>query len=273
MDLDWCSEESFNQAQLFNDSSVIKSKMNEKNSIKPKIIQSHTYSKNKKELDVNECFNLDLDTTDKIKVLEILNYLSFVSNNLRTIIRNKNLMSGFDQSNFDNLMKYLFWLRDACDKMKNYFVSSKKRDSLDNNFKPFKTSSYKFCNYSNSCSIHKNKTKLCDKNHFVFDMVLIDIHKLIESLEILTLDGLTHLNNIFSEKLIKITVNENSSCTIEKIEQNENVEFIEANNIFYINKNVIFKCFDVISFVLNKMYDESISFLNYDIESYQINLP
>lgn len=273
MDLDWCSEDNLNQTQLFNDSSVIKSKINEKNSIKPKVHHTQTYNKNKKELDVNECFNLDLETTDRIKILEILNYLSFVSNNLRTIIRNKNLMSGFDKGNFDNLMKYLYWLRDSCDKMKNYFISSKKRESLDNSFKPFKTSSYKFCNYSNSCSIHKNKNKVCDKNHFVFDMVLIDILKLIESLEILTNYGLKYLNDIFSDKLIKITVGENSSCTFETFDINENIEFVETPNVFYINKNVVFKCFDVISFVLNKMYDESISFLNYDIESYQINLP
>jgi len=104
-------------------------------------------------------------------------------------------------------------------------------------------------------------------------MVLIDIHKLIESLEILTLDGLTHLNNIFSDKLIKITVNDNSTCDIQTVESNENVEYIESGNVFYINKNVLFKCFDVISFVLNKMYDESITFLNYDIDSYQIILP
>jgi hypothetical protein len=195
-----------------------------------------------------------------------------VSNNLRTIIRNKNLVSGFDNDNFDNLMKYLVWLRNACDKVKTYFVCSKRREnSNDTVFKPFKTSSYKFCNYKNSCSIHKNKNKTCDKNHFVFDMVLIDIDKLIESLNVVSQNNLHYLNWIFSDKWINITVNEDSTYQIKEITPSENIN-LESSNVHLIDKNVVFKCFDVISYVLNKMYEESSTFLSYDIESYQINL-
>ena len=273
MDLDWCTEKNINESQLFNDNSVIKHKTSDKSPNKYNTSQPNTlnYNKYKKELEAINCFNLDLDVTDKFKILEILNYLSFVSNNLRSIIRNKNLISGFDKDTFDNLIKYLVWLKNGCDKVKKYFVCSKKRDnSIDGIFKPFKTSSYKFCNYKNSCSIHKNKNKTCDKNHFVFDMVLIDIEKLIESLEFITKDNLEHINCIFSDNWIKITLDE-SNNKIEQIETIENVN-MEIPNIYYIDKIVIFKCFDVISYVLNKMYEESITFLSYDIESYQINL-
>jgi hypothetical protein len=223
-------------------------------------------------MNVNECFNLILDTNHKFKILEILNYTSFVSNNLRTIIRNKNLISGFDQNNFNDLMKYLHWLKNACDKVKIHFNCNKKKENPnDLLFKPFKTSSYKFCNYKNSCSIHKNKYKICEKNHFVFEMVLNDINKLIESLNIITVNDLDYLNWIFYDNCIKITVSDDLSYTIEKLEPDANIQE-DTLNIYFINKNVIFKCFDVISYVLNKMYEEASTFLTYDIESFQINL-
>jgi hypothetical protein len=279
MDLDWFSEDNFVNAELFNDNSIIKQKTIEKNITKtknsPKYI--NTNNKYKKELDASECFNFNLESTDKMDILEILNYLSFVSNNLRTIIRNKNLISGFDKETFENLMKYLFWLKDACFAVKQYFICSKKRENINENiFKPFKTSSYKFCNYKNNCSIHKNKNKTCDKNHFVFDMVLIDINNLILSLEIITSKDLDYLNWIFSDNILSILVNEMTddktpNCEINKLKINDNVTS-ELVNLFFIDKNVILKCFDVISYVLNKMFEESATFLNYDIESYLINL-
>jgi hypothetical protein len=274
MDLDWCTEDNINGFQLFNDNSVIKHKISEKSSDKCKNSPQNTFAYNKyrKELDACECFNLNLNSTDKFDILEILNYLSFVSNNLRTIIRNKNLVSGFDQDNFNNLIKYLTWLRDACDKVKTYFICSKRRDNInDFIFRPFKTSSYKFCNYKNSCSIHKNKNKTCDKNHFVFDMVLIDIEKLIESLKVVSSNNFSNLNWIFSDKWINITVNEDSSYQIKEMDTIENVN-LEIPNVYFIDKNVVFKCFDVISYVLNKMYEESSAFLNYGIESFLIDI-
>jgi hypothetical protein len=274
MDLDWCTEDKINGSELFNDNSIIKYKTSEKNYNKCKNSPQNASLQNKykRELDASECFNLNLDSKNKLDILEILNYLSFVSNNLRTIIRNKNLISGFDQDNFDNLMKYLTWLRNACDKVKTHFVCSKKRDNInDIVFKPFKTSSYKFCNYKNSCSIHKNKNKTCDKNHFVFDMVLADIDKLIESLKVVSQNNLDYLNWIFSDKWISVSVKEDSSYEIKQIDTVENIN-VEIQNLYLIDKNVVFKCFDVISYVLNKMYEESSTFLNYDIESLQIIL-
>lgn len=273
MDLDWCTQENINEFQLFNDNSIIKHKLNDKGTTKKNTyVDQMTQNKMGKDLNVNDCFSLDLETKDKLKILEILNYLSFVSNNLRTIIRNKNLVSGFDYENFNNLIKYLEWLKSACENMKKHFNCSKKRENInDGIFRPFKTSSYKFCNYKNSCSIHKNKNKLCDKNHFVFEMVIADIDKLIESLNKITNENLDYLNWVFSDGWIKITVDENSNLTIEKFENIENIQ-VENINIHFINKNILFKCFDVISYVLNKMFEEALNFLTYDIESLQINL-
>jgi hypothetical protein len=280
MDLDWCIGEVMNkEIEIFNNNSVIKHKNTElllNQNVKNKQNTFVLNNKIKKELDAQECFNLDLDTRDKIKILEILNYLSFVSNNLRTIIRNKNLITGFDLNNFENLMKYLIWLRNACDKVKKHFACGKKRDNLiDQIFKPFKTSSYKFCNYKNTCSIHKNKNKMCEKNHFVFEMVLVDIDKLIESLQVITVDNLDYINWIFLDKCLKINIedNEKYNYKIEKINNPENINpELENINTYYIDKNDVFKCFDVISYVLNKMYEESSSFLAHDIESCQIFL-
>ena len=77
----------------------------------------------------------------------------------------------FNQENFNDLIKYLHWLKNACDNVKKYFNCSKKRENLNELvLKPFKTSSYKFCNYKNSCSIHKNKNKTCEKKSFCFSI-------------------------------------------------------------------------------------------------------
>jgi hypothetical protein len=272
MELDWCTQENISNFELFNEKSLIANKKTDKIHTKHTnpIIDCNS-NKINKELNVNECFNLNLDTSNKTQILEILNYLSYVSNNLRTIIRNKNLISGFNQTNFNDLIKYLLWLKTACSKIKHHFNCNKKKENIsDIIFKPFKTSSYKFCNYKNYCSIHKNKNKICDKNHFVFEMVLNDIDKLIQSLNFITIDNLDYINWIFINNSIKITVSDNSNI-IEKIDNFENIQD-DSTNVYFINKNVIFKCFDVISYVLNKMFEEASTFLTYDIISLQINL-
>jgi len=275
MDLDWCIEENINNSTLFNDNSIISHNNVEKSKqakVVNTVINNINPIKNKKELIVDECFNLELEVNDRLKVFEILNYLSFVSNNLRTIIRNKNLILGFDNELYNEMIRYLIWLYDACSSVKKHFICTKRKDlNIDNVFKPFKTSSYKFCNFKNSCSIHKNKSKTCDKNHFVFDMILIDIGKLIESLELIT-DTHKYLDNInwiFAEKILKITINDDSTYSFEKLDKVDNIHS-DIPNVYYIDKNIIFKCFDVNSYVLNKMFEESSTFLNYNIQSYQI---
>jgi hypothetical protein len=283
MDLDWCSEDSSEskKAILFNDNSIIASIPCDKSEPEP-LINNNTNlinpNKNRKELNIHECFAIDLDQIDRLKLLDILNYLSYISNNLRSIIRNNTLANGFSKDNYDNLMNYLRWLYTACDKIKKYFNSVKRKESKDDTIlKPFKTSSYKFCSYKNGCSIHKNKNKTCDKNHFVFEMVINDICKLIESLELITSNNLDNINWIFSNKILKIT-SQDETHTVFTFEKTDNVGLIDKEKdtevafVYLIDKNIIFKCFDVISYVLNKMFEESTSFLTYNIQSLQINI-
>ena len=178
----------------------------------------------------------------------------------------KNL-SGLGLPNGGKLMKYLNWLYSTTSKIKKFFICKNKKDtSIDIDYNVhkllFKTSSYKFCNYKDSCKIHKNKNKICDKNHFVFDILLIDLQKLIESIELISKDDQNNLFWIIDDNII---IYDKINNIIEKH------KFFNANilneNQMYIDKNLIFKCFDVISFIFNKMHDEAYLFLNYNISS------
>jgi hypothetical protein len=280
MDLDWCSDENPTVFQIFNNDSIIS------NNIKVNIItdinktnnaiKNVNYSNKKNdinEINIDDCFNLDLNIDSKKKLLKVINYLSCISNLLRIKIRTRKF-SNFeknkyiDNNEYSNIFKYMLWLRDTCIEITKYFNNSKKQElsSEFNIFKPFKTSSYKFCNYKNSCIVHKNKNKICDKNHFVFDTLIIDINKLLESLKLIDYDNFNWLlnNNSLSIKYDNIS----KIFVVEKIDNINNI--INNENEYFININIVLKSFDVISFVLNKMHDEIHTFLNYDIESCQI---
>lgn len=268
MELDWCSDENLSNFSKFNENSIINknSKKNTDGTFGEKINDS---------LNMDNCFLLDLKNKDKLNILLIINYLSFISNHLRTSMRNKSTKYGnvkeIKQDEYDMILKYLEWLVAASDEVKKYFAVPVRRDnSYDpSNVKLFKTSSYKFCNFKESCSIHKNKQSKCEKNHFVFDMIINDISKLKKSIEIL---GLENINHTLNNKLVISTFNEETQNYIM-----ENINTI-ANNIeldekqFIIDKTLIFKSFDVISYVLNKMYEEAHYFLNNDIQTFLINI-
>lgn len=267
MDLDWCSDENLSDTKNFNENLIINKDK------KKKINTDKEQEPNNKDVNINECFNLNLNVKDNKNLLSILNYLSIISNYLRTFIRNKstkfNDFIEISPNEFELIHKYLDWLNVSCNSIKKYFSVPLRRDnSYDpSNIKLFKTSSYKFCNFKESCSIHKNKNK-CDKNHFVFDMIINDINKLIESIEII---GIDNINWIMSNKIIKVTfIIDEKKYIIEKL-NNINIAGDLEDNEFIIDKTLIFKSFDVISFVLNKMYDEAYCFLNFDVESHLIN--
>jgi len=270
MDLDWCSINSLSNTKNFNENLII-TKGN-----KNKSVVSKELEKNFKNVNIDECFNLNLIVKDPKELLTILNYSSLVSNYLRTFIRNKsnkyNEYIEINENEYMLICKYLNWLYDSITSVKNFFsISLRKDNSYDpNNIKLFKTSSYKFCNYKESCLIHKNKNKnKCDKNHFVFDMVVNDIQKLTESINIV---GLNNINWVLSNKIIKITyVLDDKKYFIEQINNINLIEDLNSNQ-FIIDKTLIFKSFDVVSYVLNKMYNESYCFLNFDIESHLIDL-
>jgi len=274
MDFNWYSEDDLNNAIIFNNSSLISYK-NDSNIVKEK---NESIPINN--IKVENCFEQNLDVKNGLELLNILHYLSSVSNHLRTLIRNKNIKQQYNDENYDiiqiinnaeyeKIIKYLEWITESLIKIKKYFaISNRKDNSYDPlNIKPFKTSSYKFCNFKEACSIHKNKNKSCDKNHFVFEMILNDINKLIESINLIDIDN---LNWVLNNKNIMITYSsENNNYSITKITNNK-INFIENENNFLIDKTLIFKSFDVSSYVLNKMYEEAYCFLNYNIQTNQI---
>ncbi len=270
MDLDWCSEEDIKNTHLFNDNSIISSKT-KKQFVGTKDDQEENL---KIDIDISKCFDVNINCKVPTEILLVMNYLSGVSNYLRTLIRSKG-QKGFDtqisyvsEEEFNTIIKYQEWLVKASGAVKDFFASPQRKDnSFDpNSIKPFKTSSYKFCNFKESCSIHKNKNRTCDKNHFVFDMIINDISKLSKSLKNL---GITNLNYILENKNIKMTFNSsNDSYQIDK----NNLEITNPEIEFTVDKILIFKSFDVSSYVLNKMYEESLSFLKFGLTSFQINL-
>ncbi len=277
MELDWCSDEKdLENTTKFNEISIIDK---DKKKIK---IEENVNDNEQKEIEINNCFSVNLKEIKNSNDLSlVLNYLSLVSNHLRTFIRNKS--NKFNEINKNNkitekeytlIINYLNWLHIACISIKKFFaVPLRKDNSFDpNNIKLFKTSSYKFCNFKESCLIHKHKHKQnkCDKNHFVFDMIINDIQKLIESVETLEQEN---INWILDNKIIKMTYNiDDEKYHVEKLPLLN--EYVNNDNefIFIIDKTLILKSFDVISYVLNKMYDESIYFLNNDYETLLINL-
>jgi len=268
MNLDWCSNENLLNTQNFNEYTIIDKE--KKKSNLEKVPEEITNNVN-----VQNCFNLNLNIKNNQELLNILTYLSLVSNHLRLLIRNKstkfNEYKIINEIEFESINKYLEWLYLSSSSIKKYFsVSSRKDNSYDpNTIKLFKTSSYKFCNYKESCSIHKNKNNKCDKNHFVFDMIINDIFKLIESIKII---GIENMNWILSNKIIKVTYFiEEKNYIVEKINDIDISNELNSNQ-FIIDKNLIFKSFDVVSYVFNKMFEELKYFINCNIHSYLINL-
>ncbi len=266
MELDWCSDVNLFSFENFNENSVIN-----KNKKKSVFIDIN----NNTVLNSNDCFNINLNQHDNNNILLIINYLSFVSNHIRTLIRNKSTKYGdikkLTIEEYDLIIKYLNWLILASNSIKKFFAVPVRRDNSYDplNVKLFKTSSYKFCNFKESCSIHKNKQSKCDKNHFVFEMIINDIQKLKESLEII---GFDNVNWTLSNKLILSTFDSDTKqYFIENIDSIQNN--FETNEFkFVIDKTLIFKSFDVISYVLNKMYEESMYFLNNNLNTLLINI-
>jgi hypothetical protein len=268
MELDWCSDENLTCSEKFNENSII-NKDNKKNNNDSNIENNFS-----NDLNLSECFLLNLDNLNNKSILKIINYLSFISNYLRTNMRNKstryNEIKEIDMEEYNLIIKYFDWLILASNSIKKFFAVPIRRDnSYDpSNIKLFKTSSYKFCTFKESCTIHKNKQSKCEKNHFVFDMIINDIVKLKESIKII---GNDNINWVLNNNLILITYNHDTNeYSIEKITIYNNQELNE--NQFIIDKNLIFKSFDVVSYVLNKMYEESLYFLNNNVKTLLIDL-
>ncbi len=269
MDLDWCSEEDVKNTTLFNGNSIISSKTK-----KTPTLAVEEVSSKKEEIDITKCFEQNINCETAKELINIMYYLSGVSNHLRTFIRSKGIKFGeknaspiISNEEFDMILKYQDWLISSASSVKKFFGVPFRRDnSFDpNSNKLFKTSSYKFCNFKETCSIHKNKTKTCDKNHFVFDMIINDIQKLKESLILI---GYDNLNLILMNKNIKIKFISENNYSIDFT----NLNIDDQDNEFIIDKSLIYKSFDVASYVLNKMYDEANCFLSFNLQTVQITI-
>jgi len=266
--IDWCSDNSFDNEILFNSESIIKKKVETIGDIQKK----NKNETNSSEIKIERCLELNLNVKKREELLVIMNYMSFISNKLRGYVRQKNpFINNTDNITYNQLIQYLTWIYNACDKIKINFVL-KNRKELPNdvdNIKVFKTSSYKFCNFKDSCIIHKNKLKICDKNHFVFDMVLGDIRVLIDSLKLIESKDNNLYNNllwILNDNIIIYNKKTNEIKKIDNYSHRNIYDNLEDDKV-YIDKNIIFKCFDVISYVLNKMYEEAYLFINFNIHS------
>ena len=267
MELDWCSDENLFSFENFNENSIIsKDKKKENNSLNTDNLY-HNFN-------LDDCFTLDLNNYENKNITLIINYLTLISNHLRTSIKNKSTKYGeikiMTLDEYNLIIKYLDWIISASESIKKFFAVPVRRDnSFDPlNIKLFKTSSYKFCNFKESCSIHKNKQSKCDKNHFVFDMIINDIQKLKESIKII---GFDNINWTLNNKLVITTFDPLTQKYSMKNIENTRGEIELDENKFVIDKTLIFKSFDVISYVLNKMHDESLYFLNNNINSLLIN--
>ena len=268
MDFDWCTDEDLKNTTVFNDESIIISKFTQKVENK-----DETVVVKKDSINPEECFNQKINCENEEELLNIMQYLSGVSNYLRNFIRGKGIKHNdissviLSEGEYKIILNYLYWLKTSSENVKKFFAQPVRKDNSHdpNSIKPFKTSSYKFCNFNVTCSVHKNKNKNCDKNHFVFDMIINDITKLIGSIELI---GLEHLNwTLLNGSLFFDYNNEIKTFEIYK-NIDKNIEFPDKQ--FIVDKNLISKSFDVVSFVLNKMYEESKYYLNYKIQSLQI---
>ena len=70
MDLDWCTEESLSNTKNFNENLVINKE--KKHIVSVEKDQEKIY----RDININECFNLNLEVNDSKELLVILNYLS-----------------------------------------------------------------------------------------------------------------------------------------------------------------------------------------------------
>ena len=99
-------------------------------------------------------------------------------------------------------------------------------------------------------------------------MIINDILKLKNSIEII---GYENINWLLNNNLIIITYDlDDKNYIIENLTKNNDLELNEYQ--FFIDKNLVFKSFDVVSYVLNKMYEESHYFLTNNIKTLLINI-
>ena len=162
-------------------------------------INDNKNERNEKLIDLNKIIKIIFNQTKDLKILE---YQTFVSGYLRKNIKvfqehkfkknmfNENYKSDItnieDICNIDIYLKYLNWLLLGT----TYFEKKLKLKPI-NGFHNLKKntlisrSSYKFCNYNYDCEFNYNTKKNhgCYAQHYVYNIVRVDIKSLIDYLE------------------------------------------------------------------------------------------
>lgn len=122
--------------------------------------------------DIDKLITMKYDTLNDINILE---YQSIITNNLRKFIKNSTVQN----LNIEDLLLKLGWLIET-----SKFLSNKVGLNLfthketENNNVP--RSSYKFCNYNFECEFNYNTKKFngCFAQHYVHNLVYADLNSL-----------------------------------------------------------------------------------------------
>ncbi len=145
------------------------------------IIKEDDEKKTCKKTDIDDIIKTDLK---KLNDLEILEYQTFVSGNLRKTIRHH-----IDNNNYkldiNCLVDKLTWLRMASEVLSKKLGMRPHKHDYGKHAKLFPRSSYKFCNYNYECEFNYNteKYKGCFAQHYVHNVVFADLNALIKCIE------------------------------------------------------------------------------------------
>jgi len=172
--------------------------------------------------DIEEILELDLCNLND---LEILEYQTFVSGNLRKNIRYSidNYDTEKDKLSLDCFIKKLDWLMKTSSYLsKKLGMKPYKHESSKNN-KLFPRSSYKFCNYNYECEFNYNlkKYKGCFAQHYVHNIVSADLAALIDCLNKMKSNNIEITLDILKE--LKKSTNTISYVTNHMFEELKNI--------------------------------------------------
>lgn len=133
--------------------------------------------------DIDDIVKLDCDTICDLNLLE---YQTFVSGNLRKMFKNQN-DEECDDICIDMVLTRLLWLLKGCEKLsKKLSLEIFTHKKTDIKIDSIPRSSYKFCNFNFHCEYNYDvrKHKGCFAQHYVYNMVYADINATIDYLKL-----------------------------------------------------------------------------------------
>lgn len=179
-------------------------------------------------IDTNKIFLLKFD---ELTDLELLKYQTYISSDLRKLV--KQLNDNIDNNNIkchneliQDLIYKLEWLINGSKYLSNKTGLTLYHHKIsENDKKIIPRSSYKFCNYNFECEFHYNinKNKGCFAQHYVHNMVYADIVAL--------------KNYIIDQKTINKYMIEEIKKSINTISYVINHMYDELKNVIILNSN------------------------------------